>query len=332
MANPLISIIVPVYNVEKYLPECIESILSQSYSNFELILVDDGSKDKSGIICDEYAKRDNRIKVYHKQNGGVSSARNLGLDNADGEWITFVDSDDIVEPNYLSSMVLYTENYDFSIIQFSLNRIGWPSSINQEFSNIEKILSMKEYAKSLLNYTVDTGPCARLYRSQILNNLSNSVENQKKIRFNTNLTIGEDLIFNLEYSLKNNSQAILIDKPIYNYRFVENSAMNSKSNLTHKYQSLNIVAKKIIDHNPSFGPLPEINNFCVTNLFNSFYSLSRYPTKEIYEEIRKSIKSTKSTPFPIIQKIYTQATSFGYYLSNLFLSICYFSKKCLIRI
>lgn len=331
MADPLISIIVPVYNVEKYLPKCIESILGQSYSNFELILVDDGSKDKSGSICDEYAKIDNRIKVYHKQNGGVSSARNLGLDNAHGEWITFVDSDDIVEPYYLSSMVLYTENFDFSIIQFSLKRIGWSNTIIQKFSNMEKIISMKEYAKSLLNYTVDTGPCARLYRSQILNNLGNSVEKQNKIRFNTNLTIGEDLIFNLEYALNNTSRALLIDKPIYNYRFVENSAMNSKINLTHKYQYLNFIAKKIIDQNTSFGPLPEINNFCVTNLFNSFYSLSRYPTKEIYKEI-KSIKKNKSTPFPIIQKIYTQSTKFGYYLSNFFLSICYFSKKCLIRI
>lgn len=94
----LISIIVPVYNTEKYLDQCIQSVLAQTYTNWELLLIDDGSTDSSGAICDKYAAVDKRIRVFHKENGGVSSARNLGLDNAKGEWITFVDSDDWVEP------------------------------------------------------------------------------------------------------------------------------------------------------------------------------------------------------------------------------------------
>ena len=92
--NPTISVIVPVYNAEKYLSRCMDSILVQTFTCFELLLVDDGSTDCSGRICDEYAKRDTRIRVIHKENGGVSSARNLGLDNAKGEWICFCDSDD----------------------------------------------------------------------------------------------------------------------------------------------------------------------------------------------------------------------------------------------
>ena len=100
--KPTFIIIVPVYNVEHYLQRCIESVLSQSYQNFELLLVDDGSKDKSGAICDEYAKKDNRVRIFHKENGGVSSARNVGLDNACGDWICFVDSDDEMENRYLS--------------------------------------------------------------------------------------------------------------------------------------------------------------------------------------------------------------------------------------
>ena len=103
--NPTISIIVPVYNTEQYLNRCIDSILSQSFTNFELLLIDDGSTDKSGDICDEYARKDERIKVFHKKNGGVSSARNMGLDFARGEWITFVDSDD-----YIDSCFLYRFN------------------------------------------------------------------------------------------------------------------------------------------------------------------------------------------------------------------------------
>ena len=97
----LVSIIVPIYGVEKYIASCIDSILNQTYENFELILVDDGSPDKSGVICEKYAISDKRIKVFHKENGGLSDARNYGLSYANGEYVTFIDSDDLVEKNFL---------------------------------------------------------------------------------------------------------------------------------------------------------------------------------------------------------------------------------------
>lgn len=100
----MVSIIVPVYNTDKFLHRCIDSILAQTYTDFELLLIDDGSKDSSGTICDEYAAKDVRVRVFHKENGGVSSARNMGLDNARGEWITFVDSDDWIDDNYLEAL------------------------------------------------------------------------------------------------------------------------------------------------------------------------------------------------------------------------------------
>ena len=109
MAKPNISIIVPVYNIEEYLPRCIESILNQTYNNLELILVDDGSKDKSGEICDAYAKKDNRVVVLHKENGGSSSARNAGIAIAKGEYLGFVDSDDYIEPDMYEKMVAVIE-------------------------------------------------------------------------------------------------------------------------------------------------------------------------------------------------------------------------------
>ena len=101
---PLISVIVPVYNVEKYLQKCVDSILNQTFSDFELFLVDDGSPDNCGIICDEYAKKDNRIIVIHKKNGGLSDARNVAIDRAKGEYLTFIDSDDYVAENHLESL------------------------------------------------------------------------------------------------------------------------------------------------------------------------------------------------------------------------------------
>lgn len=100
---PKISIIIPVYNSETHLDTCIQSICRQSYTDFELILVDDGSTDRSASICDGYASKDTRIRVLHQANAGVSAARNKGIDNARGEWLTFIDSDDYVEPGYLAS-------------------------------------------------------------------------------------------------------------------------------------------------------------------------------------------------------------------------------------
>lgn len=113
---PKISVIVPVYNTEQYLPRCIDSILSQTFTDFELLLIDDGSTDSSGTICDEYAQKDSRVRVFHKENGGVSSARNHGLDNAVGEWITFVDSDDYILSNFTETLVrLCEKNVDLCI-------------------------------------------------------------------------------------------------------------------------------------------------------------------------------------------------------------------------
>ena len=106
--QPLISIIVPVYNSEKYINKCIESVLSQSYINWEMLLIDDGSTDESGRICDEYAAKDDRIRVYHQSNSGVSIARNLGLDKMAGDYVTFIDSDDWIEPKYLANFAQFT--------------------------------------------------------------------------------------------------------------------------------------------------------------------------------------------------------------------------------
>ena len=109
MGTPKISVIIPVYNVEEYLSRCIDSVLSSVEQDLEILLIDDGSKDRSGSICDEYAERDARIRVFHKANGGVGSARNLGIDHATGEWLAFVDSDDEVSPDFLSIPTGYND-------------------------------------------------------------------------------------------------------------------------------------------------------------------------------------------------------------------------------
>ncbi len=110
MSNPLISVIVPVYNVEQYLPSCLDSILGSTYTNWECLLVDDGSTDRSGIICDRYAASDARFRVFHKENGGVSSARNKALENMNGEWLMFLDSDDEILASAMQNLLTAAMN------------------------------------------------------------------------------------------------------------------------------------------------------------------------------------------------------------------------------
>lgn len=153
--NPQISIIIPVYKAEAFLHRCIVSILSQSLKDFELILIDDGSPDSSGIICDKYAKQDLRIKVFHKKNGGVSSARNLGLKHANGTWIMFVDSDDFLQEQALERMIKISHSYssDFFIFrsQVVFHEIAQAPMVNTSLNVQEiEILSPQMYMKNIL--------------------------------------------------------------------------------------------------------------------------------------------------------------------------------------
>lgn len=165
MKNPLISIIVPVYNIEMYLPRCIESVLAQSYTNLELILVDDGSKDKSGEICDEYQRRDNRIQVIHKENGGSSSARNVGIKAAKGQYLGFVDSDDYVEKNMYEKMVYGIVATGCNIIQVSRDEIDEEGNLMPNVCEMpEKQIeySSEEFMKELLLHKGDCSFCTKL--------------------------------------------------------------------------------------------------------------------------------------------------------------------------
>ena len=110
--EPLISVIVPIYKVEEYLDKCVETIVNQTYKNLEIILVDDGSPDNCPKMCDEWGKKDSRIVVIHKENGGVCSSRNMGLDIANGEWISFVDADDYIQPAYIEKMYAKAKETD----------------------------------------------------------------------------------------------------------------------------------------------------------------------------------------------------------------------------
>ncbi len=174
MESKLISIIVPVYNVEHFVDHCIQSIVDQTYGHFELILIDDGSKDTSGEICDEWAKKDERIRVIHQQNGGLSAARNAGLDGAKGDYICFVDSDDFVTENYLEDLYEAAEATDADIAISDINSAKLCESDNPISKTT--VLTPQDCREWLTNpisreYVLMVISCCKLYKKKLFDDI-----------------------------------------------------------------------------------------------------------------------------------------------------------------
>ena len=172
MNNTKVSIIVPLFNAEKFAKRCIESVLMQTFKNYELILIDDGSKDKTGEICDKYAEKDTRIKVIHKNNGGVSSARNTGLDMAKGEWITFLDADDWIEPNFL--LIVDNNSNDSIDWIFAQWRTIWDNGLPNEINNYEQEIlfnnweEIKNIWDKMANMDICRCPWGKFFRRSVI--------------------------------------------------------------------------------------------------------------------------------------------------------------------
>ena len=165
--NPLIGVVIPVYNVELYLRTCIDSILSQTYSNYEVVLVDDGSTDDSGKICDEYASKDPRIKVFHKKNGGLSDARNYGVAHSEADLISFIDSDDYVTEDYLEYLWHLMDKYNSDISGALLKRVDEGQTFSLKNDNISE--SVLDAGQSLEQICCTSfASVGRLYKKQIL--------------------------------------------------------------------------------------------------------------------------------------------------------------------
>lgn len=217
MNRPKISIIVPVYKAEPYLARCIESILAQDYENYELILVDDGSPDNSGSICDQYARTDSRISVLHKKNEGVSAARNDGIEKAQGEYLLFIDADDELDTHTLSGNVPYMDQSQTDLIEY-------PAIYNYQDSSERKITNPNREITGKKKCQAYISTCNRyevwsffIRRSTI-----------QDIRFKTHIRIGEDTIFLYEI-LSNVKKVTISGKGCYHHYRNNGSAMNSLS-------------------------------------------------------------------------------------------------------
>lgn len=303
MNNALVSIIVPVYNAERFLARCIESILNQSYKNIEVLLINDGSKDNSGDICEYYAKKDNRVKVIHQKNSGPSVARNVGIEQSKGEYIQFVDSDDYVDNDMTESLVReMEENIDIVLCGFKCllsnnNKDVFKTNIypktcltKYEFLNQFGILFKDFYINYIFN---------KLYRRDIITNYN--------IRFDPSVGWGEDLLFNISYF--NQCKMIsIIDKLLYNYNKMNDQSITSSFNkdlFMYKQKMYDCVRKFLIENNSYSGLNKKIVEekyaysviVCLENLIYSDINYNKEEFKVKIEEIIKNDQVRESLSY-----------------------------------
>lgn len=318
----MISIIIPVYNVEKYLSECLNSIFAQTYTDYEVILVDDGSPDKSGAICDEYAQKDCRIRVIHQKNAGVSVARNNGINQARGEWITFVDSDDWLDESFLASFNLKA---DIDISVTGLRYVRYPERTTMKTWDFEEkdIVLSRDFEVIAKNNLLEYGTvCCKAYKKQVLDKYF--------IRFDKNISFHEDHLLLLQY-LQHIDKVSMHKAVGYNYRI--NYFEQSLSNKIHPWEKLNqsgdamYAELKLLTF---FEQLPQwyqcnISTFClepkVSAIRHVFFSdLSNSAKREAYSIIVKDAVQLKKyyCPIGLRNRVQKECLLLGYRSINFF--------------
>lgn len=288
--KPLVSIVVPVYNAQDFLSECIDSILEQSYQNIEIILVNDGSTDSSGQTCDSYGKMDKRIKVIHQKNRGVSSARNVGINNANGEYITFIDADDMIHRDY----VKYLQN-DMATYHTSITT----TAAKDTASRNQDLLSRPVQDDTIVTLGVEE-TMRELYRGT-LEGTRNGVQmfslkllNENNIRYNESMEVGEDFDFFARAILA--SSKVVVDKRrMYFYRFNPASAMLQDFGRKHFDAIKNVenIGRSVESRIPGLKKAIDTMIFSDAIFYGAKMIRSRKQWPEEYQEIARYIKKSQ---------------------------------------
>ena len=215
MKEELVSIIIPAYNVDEYLEECVQSLLCQTYTNYEIIIIDDGSTDRTYTIGKQLASENTKIKLFHQENQGVSMARNIGMQRANGEYYIFVDADDVVMPRYIEILVACTQKANMGIIGYTLERERLATEVNLN----PAYESAADITENIL--------CGTNYDGYLWNKIFQRTMIKKyKLEFRSNIVVWEDMLFVLEY-LQNCNKIAVSDAKLYYYRYREGSAVNN---------------------------------------------------------------------------------------------------------
>lgn len=292
MNYDLISVIVPVYNVELYLEQCLNSIINQTYKNLEIILVNDGSTDNSGVICDLYANIDNRIIVIHKDNGGVSSARNVGLNVAKGNFIGFVDPDDWIADDMYEKLYLNIQKFNANVAVCKLEKIidreNWIIGNN---SSEVLILNAVDSMYFMLNFRegYSCGPCNKLYRKSLLEN------------FNEEFSNGEDLLFNFNIFFDQNNSTVFLKEEKYYYYYRADSACNNpifKKSYLATIKLWDEISNKIYNSDTFRIIYPIADQGLKKAIWSALFSLAYENTarnKKIFYSLKKRYKNSLTT-------------------------------------
>lgn len=281
MMGEKISVIVPVYNVEAYLERCVESILQQTYAHFELILINDGSTDSSGQICDHLASQYENIKAHHIENAGVSNARNMGIQLATSSWVTFIDSDDFVTQDYLATLASAVEGENIGFVIASLHHIknGIVTDLPPHSGKTE-LWSTEETMKELLMTTrTSFFPVAKLFKRDLL----------ADEKFNTNYHLAEDALFLTELLLKTRCSSVFIDKPVYYYDHREGSATTSVNQ--HVFDTIEVYQQIIAQVSQAFPNLKYelINRECWSYI--TVYDKIIFTSREEYQKEKAELRT-----------------------------------------
>ncbi|WP_188454980.1 glycosyltransferase family 2 protein [Virgibacillus oceani] len=286
-----VSIIIPIYNAEPHLNHCITSVLTQTYPSIKVILINDGSIDNSGEICEAIANTDNRVKVIHQQNAGPSKARNTGIAAATGEYIQFVDADDWIDPNMTEKLVEgMRDNVQLVMCGYQLMDKSKP--LQKYIPALKGIYTMEEFMQhfgELYKAILLPSPCNKLYKKEIIQD--------KKIRFREEFSIGEDLLFNMDYIQKCSHISIIRDQ-LYNYTFNRHSLTNEfNQELFDNQQMLYQKVKGfLVKHNCYSGENQQslhtiYANGVVNSLNNLFFKDSSLSSLEKKEQIAHIISN-----------------------------------------
>lgn len=298
----MISIIVPIYNTPKdYIQKCISSLLKQTYSSYEILLVDDGSNEDVADYCDELSHKDLRIRVYHQKNRGVSSARNLGLEVAEGEYIAFVDADDWVEPDYIEKLLSAIEmNAEMAICNICYD-YGEDSNSDLTGSNLKKVEYNKSEVYKELLYSKEIGGflCNKLFKKKFITK-----------RLDESLHYSEDYVFVAEYC-RQITKAIYLDSKLYHYRQDGNSATKELSYNSRIYtlmESYKNIERIYLEELPTEEVFVQKNTLKIALNLRARYLIGRVNNKEEYLQIIKTIKSRiilvlKSSKIPLFTKL-----------------------------
>lgn len=216
----MISVIIPVYNVAPYLDQCLESVINQTYNDWECILIDDGSKDNSGEICDKWGKIDSRFRIIHQINQGVSAARNSGIEESKGKFIVFIDSDDWVNPNYLSDMRNAILKHNSDLVITGNNHHEPEGQITTFKPKKELYFKLNDNSTSefINNIGLFYGPYSKIFKADIIK--------KNNIKFPIDFSLGEDLLFNFQY-LENIKYILCLPVANYNYRILNSGSLTS---------------------------------------------------------------------------------------------------------